>query len=77
MKKFVKALEHTRSWFIYSLAIEVLVDDMGNIWLLDAYEFQKAPDPKLIKQAKEAYENNGMLDGITFSQLSSLAKRSE
>ena len=39
MVRFVRSLEQTKSWVIYELVIEVMIDDLGNHWLIDAYDF--------------------------------------
>lgn len=37
MCKFIGAIEKVRKTTIFSLSIDVLLDDCGNIWLVDAF----------------------------------------
>ena len=51
MCKFIQAIEKVRKKTIFSLSIEVMLDDSGNIWLIDAYNLNQ--DETSIPQTKK------------------------
>ena len=53
MCRFIQMVEHLMQTLIYCVSIEVMVDDLGNMWLIDALNYSYEDKPNNAEEIKK------------------------